>query len=114
MYYYLNDDKTYFPCTIEEWAEQLEDLHINDKKHIAEDRLNGLYVSTIWLGMDHGLLFDSDLNAYPLVFETMVFVDGHWGELDMQRYSTYNDAIEGHKRLVDNVYNGKYNQKGEQ
>ena len=36
----------------------------------------------------------------PLIFETMVFQAEGFDEQDMERYSTLEDAIAGHKRMV--------------
>lgn len=53
-----------------------------------------VYVSTVWLGLDHSYFPGSD----PLIFETMVFN----GPLDqeMMRYSTEEQARKGHGDMV--------------
>ena len=72
------------------WANLFED---NDYKIIKQDKLdNGKFVSTVWLGLDHS--FESDIK---LIFETMVF---HPDEIDVERYSTLEDAVKGHKKMV--------------
>lgn len=50
----------------------------------------GLEVSTVFLGLDHGLW----LGGPPLVFETLVFGGLLDGEMD--RYSTMAEALTGH------------------
>lgn len=56
-------------------------------------------VSTVWLGLDHG--FGSDV---PLIFETMVFGgDEDWADLLCQRYSTEEEAADGHAEIVATV-----------
>lgn len=66
-------------------------------KRVAADELvldDIVYVSTVWLGMDHGF------RPYTtkLIFETMVF----GGEFDqeMWRYTTEEEALDGHAQVV--------------
>lgn len=77
------------------WAKAFEDPKI---KIVKRDTLpNGKLVSTVWLGLDHNFMGDR-----PLIFETMVFPkEGDYSELEMDRYSTEQEAIEGHKRMVE-------------
>lgn len=51
-------------------------------------------VSTVFLGLDH----QWDPDGPPLLFETMVF----GGRLDehTERYSTWDEAVAGHERVV--------------
>lgn len=76
-----------------EWA---KDFETKDRK-VAKDVLpDGKVVSTVFLGMDHR--FDE---GPPLIFETMVFPnEKDFGELDMDRYSTEEEALKGHKKMV--------------
>lgn len=99
MHYYLNEDKTTRPCTVDEWAEQLTKMNIDDTKHIGLEDINGLVVSTVWMGLDHRH-FESYLGS-PLIFETMVFPDAHnLSEIYCERYSTWQEAVEGHQRAI--------------
>lgn len=52
------------------------------------------YVSTVFLGLDHRHFGGGP----PLVFETMLFVNGNGDE--MERYSSWDDAEIGHKAFV--------------
>ncbi len=75
-----------------EWARDLADTKGRILKQ--EYLWNGLWVSTVWLGLDHSFGFGP-----PLIFETMVFDrlnDGSSADLDMDRYSTLEDAELGH------------------
>lgn len=90
------------PITFEEWGDSFGDF---EKKVVAKETLpNGYWVSTVWIGLDHR--FDGE--GAPLIFETMVFsstgggegVDD-WGEKDMERYSTEEEAIAGHAAMVE-------------
>jgi hypothetical protein len=67
-----------------------------DYKIVKQDKLaNGVFVSTVWLGLDHNYGF----NNRPLIFETMVFGPGDHSE-DCLRYSTEEEARLGHKMIV--------------
>ncbi len=75
------------------WAEKME----TKNRIVAQDQVGNKWISTIFLGIDHG--FDS-----PLLFETMVFEDDVAG--DMWRYSTWDEAMEGHKAACAEVTSG--------
>lgn len=95
--YYLNEDKTYRPAELMEWAEQLETMN----RQVAFEEILGKKVSTVWLGLDHGFLGDR-----PLVFETMVFSeDESWTDIYMDRYTTWDEALEGHQNAIEWVKN---------
>lgn len=65
---------------------------------VKQDTLpNGKFISTVWLGLDHGWG-----DGPPLIFESMVFASkGNFTALDMDRYSTESEALAGHKRLIE-------------
>ena len=50
-------------------------------------------VSTVFLGLDHAWGFGP-----PLLFETLIFGGPYDGEMD--RYSTWEQAVAGHERFV--------------
>ncbi len=56
---------------------------------------NRLFVSTVFLGVDHEW-FDGP----PLIFETMVFPNRWWTDYFLDRYSTEAEALRGHERTV--------------
>lgn len=57
---------------------------------------DGKFVSTVWLGLDHN--FGEGL---PKIFESMIFSSkGNFSDLDCCRYSTEEEAIFGHFRMV--------------
>ena len=65
----------------------------DDSRRVEFTQINGdIGVSTVFLGLDHQWG-----NGPPLLFETMVF----GGELDgeQERYSTWEEAIEGHENM---------------
>ena len=84
------------PMDFMEWAKSFKN---NELRRVAEDTLpDGKWVSTVWLGLNHNFSQDGP----PLIFETMVFPnDGDMGELDADRYSTEEEALAGHKAMVD-------------
>ena len=72
-----------------EWAKQFE----IDNRVVQQDEINGIKVSTVFLGLDH-----SFGDGKPLLFETMIFGGEHDGYQD--RYSTWDEAEEGHKQAL--------------
>jgi hypothetical protein len=78
------------------WARWFEE---NDR-HVAVTRvLDIAVVSTVFLGLDHN--FCSWRGGPPLLFETMVFWEGHGEEQD--RCSTWLQAERMHERMVREV-----------
>ena len=75
-----------------------EKLGDHDYKVVEQTTLpNGLWVSTVWLGLDHSFCREGP----PLIFETMVFESKeNLHDLDCERYPTEAEAIEGHWRMV--------------
>jgi len=67
---------------------------------VARDRVGVYLVSTVWLGLDHSL------GRGPLlIFETMVFAspecaDDFALDLTCDRYSTEDQAVQGHQDMV--------------
>jgi len=98
-------------ASLEEWSAFQRDF---DKKVIAKDdvkesclvwlrgkKRRNLHVSTVFLGLDHGYF------GTPLWFETMIFPADDsgditdWCELWADRYTTIQEAREGHVRAVE-------------
>ena len=73
------------------WAKWFETA---DRKVARTLLPEGVKVSTVFLGIDHNF---GDKGP-PILFETMIF----GGSLDeeMDRYSTWEEAEAGHKRMV--------------
>jgi hypothetical protein len=93
FYATLDEHKNVVPCTHEEFvAWRCFDI---DNRRVAEWRCRDVYVSTVFLGMNHGF------GTEPLWFESMVF----GGEMDdeQRRYSTWAEAVAGHNELVAEV-----------
>ncbi len=82
-------------ATLFEWAK----WHGNpDNRRIELTMIGDIRISTVFLGLDHGMHFT---NKIPVLFETMVF----GGELDsfQWRYCTYGDAKRGHYEIVNAI-----------
>ena len=67
---------------------------------IMHDEACGASISTVFLSMDHGLAGRIG-DGTPVLFETMVFGGEHDGY--QERYHTYDEAEEGHKRICEMV-----------
>lgn len=64
-----------------------------EQRRVAETEVGDVRISTVFLGVDHGWG-----GGPPLLFETMVF-GGNYDEYQ-DRYSSWQDAEEGHARVV--------------
>lgn len=95
--HYILDGRNAVPCDdVLMWAKWYE-----NNNHIVAawgDR-GDVYVSTVFLSIDHGF------GGVPLLFETMIFGGPHHQWQD--RYSTWQEAAAGHNRVVANVILGK-------
>lgn len=92
----LDENLEPIPATLTEWAEWWNNF---DNRRMARTNLGkDLCVSTVFLGVDHGF-GDGDR---PVLFETLVQGDSD-GEEMMNRYTTFDDAIAGHKAMVGRV-----------
>lgn len=95
MEHYVLKGREIVPATLMEWGAMLEDP---DSKRVAETiTAKGDRISTVFLGIDHGL----GGNEKPVLFETMVFKNGSGSEIYQERYCTYEEAEDGHKRACD-------------
>ena len=96
MNYKLDGTKV-IPCdNLIEWGEWFEKAD----RQVALTELEGVRVSTIFLGIDH-----SFGNGKPILFETMVFGKDKDGKCDYrdqecERYTTRDEAIKGHNKMV--------------
>jgi hypothetical protein len=79
-------DKKPVPCTPEE-------SYQTDKRVAYDSFGQDISVSTVFLHIDHAWESDEE----PILFETLVFGGQHDGY--MQRYSTWEQAEEGHKQV---------------
>lgn len=90
---YVLEGKEVVPCEdLLKWARWMEE----DVRTVEYNTIGGSRVSTVFLGLDHQ--FGKGL---PLLFETLVFDGKLDGEMD--RYSTWDEAVAGHKAMVERV-----------
>lgn len=89
------------PCEELEGARLLEN---QIAKIVGYNHLRGARVSTCFQGLDLGWG-----DGPPLVFETMVFDGPLDGE--QERYSTWNEAEEGHRLMCERVRNASVPEK---
>jgi len=100
-YYILNDDKTVTGTEdVRAWSEAFK-----GKKRVVGQvtTKEGHYVSTVFLGLDHALGKEE-----LLLFETMIFSDDKDVDEYCERYSTWKQAKEGHKRIVAQLKAGTF------
>ena len=89
MYY----DRSGNLITLDEWASAFDERY--GEKTVRQEHVGDLWVSTVWLGLDH-----QHGNGPPLIFETMVFADESLTAEFCARYSTEAEAATGHERVV--------------
>jgi hypothetical protein len=76
-----------------EWTEAFETV---DRRVARTEVTPDIVVSTVFVGLGVGWLPDS--GGEQVIFETRVFTD--YGELDGDRYTTWDQAIAGHEDVV--------------
>ncbi len=89
---YILDGHTPVACDdLMRWAQWFEKA---ERRVAFTDVAPGVQVSTVFLGMDHNWG-----EGPPVLFETMVFRDGHGDE--EERYCTWDEAERGHAEMVE-------------
>ena len=81
------------PITYEEWSQLFSNT---DARRVGMNWVGSsqYWISTVWLGTDHGFG-----QGRPLIYETMVFHGDD--DIYIDRYSTWDEAEAGHiKALV--------------
>ena len=74
-------------------------------RHEIPTRQGNILVSTVWIGLDHNYG-----DGPPLIFETMIF--GGDRDQECHRYSTRQEAVEGHSLVVQSVLHEDLNPNG--
>lgn len=100
---YILEGKTPKKVDLMTWAKWFETAD----RHVAQDFVGDVKVSTVFLGIDHNMLPGVGLS--PTLFETMVFDGPLDGE--MWRYCTWGEAEAGHKDMVERVKKAMQSQK---
>ena len=90
--YYILERHKAVRVDIGKWGKWFE----KTERHVKDETIDGVRVSTVFLGLDH-----SFGDGPPLLFETLIFDGKLDGEMD--RYTTWEEAEVGHKNMVDRV-----------
>lgn len=98
-YYILDPQHNVIQTDMKTCAIWLEDF---SNRYVGWDQLNGLDISTVFLGLDHS--FD---NGPPLIFETMIFKHGEPNDLYCERCSTWVEAKAQHTIAIAKVKSGE-------
>ena len=92
-YYLLDESNQPVPCALKEWGLRFSDVMYKCvAKSCCDD---GSWVSTVFLGMDHGFTE----TGKPVLWETMIFRQGFVEDF-CQRYTSHEEAMDGHRRAV--------------
>lgn len=83
-------DRTGQPIDMISWTNLFSD---EGYQRVRADDIGDVHVSTVWIGLNQAFR-----DGPPLIFETMIF-GGTYDE-DQWRYSTEDEAIASHDRLV--------------
>lgn len=107
MNYYMRDGS---PAPGKDHMEQMLNwsrAYENADRHVGSTTIGHLWVSTVYLGLDH-----SFGGGPPLIFETMVFdhSDGETSSTDLycERWSTEAEALAGHNAVVERIIKGTF------
>lgn len=92
MFYTLNADKTFNPCSIEEWSNQFATID----RIVSYTELNDYIISTVWLGYDSRVFPDKN---HLFLFETII-VNSENESVYFMKYRKWNDAKKGHANAV--------------
>lgn len=100
LFYYMLRGRLVLPVAHDDW--ELQDIAI---RRVAESYVGKIWISTVFLGLDHGLR-----DSHPLLFETMAFETDDVAQSDslddyQRRYTTYGEAEAGHAEVVEEIRN---------
>ena len=90
------------PVYLGEGLEAVKQASMDDTeaRRVGLDLIGNFRVSTVFLALDHNF---SDQGP-PILFETMVFPEKNNSDLACERYSTWEQAMKGHRRMVAAVH----------
>lgn len=93
MWYTLDENNKPVKATsIMEAADWMENNL--ERKAVKQENIGDIFISTVFLGSDHA--WNSDV---PVLWETMIFGGEH--DQYQERYTSYEDALEGHKKALN-------------
>lgn len=90
-WYILDNNNNPVPKPILEVVKWLEDG--SNRRTVKRDEIGDILVSTVFLGLDHAWE-----PGPPVLWETMIFGGEH--DQYQERYTSYKDAVEGHKKAL--------------
>jgi hypothetical protein len=97
-WYILDENNKPIRSTIVDCGEWLKKNP--ERKAVKQEYVGDVRISTVFLGLDHAWPRDGDT---PLLWETMIFGGEH--DQYMDRYTSYEDAVEGHQTALNLVNN---------
>jgi hypothetical protein len=100
MFYTLDDNNNVVPCELTEWSKLYEETYGRQRRRVDSIDIDDKHISTVFLGLDHNYF-----GGKPLLFETMIF-DAEGSDIYCERYSTWIEAEEGHKKAIQWVKDG--------
>ena len=100
-FYILKEGKISLTPDIREWGQFMESKDKIVKQENVEIKGHKYYVSTIFLGIDHGFGFSK--SSKPILFETMIFPEEeseNWEEYQT-RCCTLEESIKQHQEAIN-------------
>lgn len=86
--------------SVEEWGRMMQ----SRDRIVKQTWVGNVFISTVFLGLDHSF-YDQDTPGHaPVVFETMIFNGPR--DQEMERYCTWDEALRSHHQLVTEVKDG--------
>ena len=89
---YILEGRKPIEADLKTWSKWFESA---DARRVAETKIDGYNVSTVFLGLDY-----SFSGGQPLLFETMIFPADSLSEVYCERCSTWEQAEVQHKIAV--------------
>ncbi len=80
------------------WGKWFEDASTNGERTVGRKMIGNVLVSTVFLALEHSFGAETSI---PLLYETLVF--GGKLNQEMERYSTKEQALEGHQAMCKRV-----------
>lgn len=97
MWYMETDDGVYEEMDYAKMGEYQREHRI-----IQQDKVGTFFISTVWLGLDHGYG-----EGEPHIYETMIFDESEegpsypdWPDMYQERYSRWKSALKNHRRVL--------------
>lgn len=100
-WYILDDENKPVRSTIVDCSMWLQNNP--ERKAVKQEHIGNIFISTVFLGLDHA--WNSDI---PVLWETMIFGGKHNQYQD--RYTSHEDALEGHQKAI-NLVNSTENEQ---